>query len=196
MIDDAVLYRTFRPASPRAEEAHLTWSGRRRWQHPREMYHAGRPGCETPHGWSQSRSGRASSPWQKGLIVNRESRVRIGVSPDHPTTNRADHGAPGPRSAAHAPSTRSGGRSAPPPAPPRGPGDSAACPARQVPHEQPEIDAADLDEQPFQDVGMPADARPWRLRGVPTPVRCRMSNCHRSRKNPHPWSLKSPHLDN
>ena len=55
-----------------------------------------------------------SSPWQKGLIVNRESRVRIGVSPDHPTTNRADHGAPGPRSAAHAPSTRSGGRSAPP----------------------------------------------------------------------------------
>ena len=28
--------------------------------------------------------------------------------------------------------------------------------ARQVPHEQPEIDAADLDEQPFQDVGMPA----------------------------------------
>ena len=73
--------------------------------------------------------GRASSsPWQKGLIVNRESRVRIGVSPDHPTTNRADHGAPGPRSAAHAPSSRSGGRSAPPPAPPRGPGGSAACP--------------------------------------------------------------------
>ena len=28
--------------------------------------------------------------------------------------------------------------------------------ARQVPHEQPEIDAADLDEQPFQNVGMPA----------------------------------------
>ena len=28
--------------------------------------------------------------------------------------------------------------------------------ARQVPHEQPEIDAADLDEQPFQDVGMAA----------------------------------------
>ena len=28
--------------------------------------------------------------------------------------------------------------------------------ARQVPHEQPEIDAADLDEHPFQDVGMPA----------------------------------------
>ena len=27
---------------------------------------------------------RSSSPWQKGLIVNRESRVRIGVSPDHP----------------------------------------------------------------------------------------------------------------
>ena len=68
------------------------------------------------------------SPWQKGLIVNRESRVRIGVSPDYPTTNRADHGAPGPRSAAHAPSSRSGGRSAPPPAPTRGPGGSAACP--------------------------------------------------------------------
>ena len=45
--------------------------------------------------------GPSSSPWQKGLIVNRESRVRIGVSPDHPTTNLADHGAPGPRSAAH-----------------------------------------------------------------------------------------------
>ena len=28
--------------------------------------------------------------------------------------------------------------------------------ARQVPHKQPEIDAADLDEQPFQDIGMPA----------------------------------------
>ena len=27
----------------------------------------------------------SSSPWQKGLIVNRESRVRIGVSPDHQT---------------------------------------------------------------------------------------------------------------
>ena len=50
----------------------------------------------------------ASSPWQKGLIVNRESRVRIGVSPDHPTTNRADRSAPGPRNAAHAPSSRSG----------------------------------------------------------------------------------------
>ena len=22
------------------------------------------------------------------------------------------------------------------------------------------------------------------------------AGCHRSRKNPHPWSLKSPHLDN
>ena len=28
--------------------------------------------------------------------------------------------------------------------------------SRQVPHEQPQVDAADLHEQPFQDVGMPA----------------------------------------
>ena len=36
--------------------------------------------------------------------------------------------------------------------------------ARQVPHEQPEIDAADLDEQPFQDVGCP---RRWTRRILP-----------------------------
>ena len=28
--------------------------------------------------------------------------------------------------------------------------------ARQLPHEQPQIEAADVHEQPFQDVGMPA----------------------------------------
>ena len=64
---------------------------------------------------------------RKGLIVNRESCVCIGMSPDHPTTNRVDHGARGSRSAIYVPSTRSGGRSAPPPAPTRGPGGSAAC---------------------------------------------------------------------
>ena len=59
----------------------------------------------------------ASGPWQKGLFVSRGSRVHSDVSPVFPTTNRADHGAPGPRSAAQAPSSRSGGRSAPPPGP-------------------------------------------------------------------------------
>ena len=38
--------------------------------------------------------------------------------------------------------------------------------ARQVPHEQSEIDAADLDEQPFQDVGMPAQMHTARPAGL------------------------------
>ena len=38
----------------------------------------------------------ASSPWQKGIIVNRGSRVRIEVSAGRHTTNSADQGVLGP----------------------------------------------------------------------------------------------------
>ena len=59
---------------------------------------AGGPGVDW-HGspkHTQPPDGRAAA----GLL--RSSPRAIGVSPDHPTTNRADHGAPGPRRAAHA----------------------------------------------------------------------------------------------
>ena len=38
----------------------------------------------------------SSSPWQKGIIVNRGSRVRIEVSAGRHTTNSADQGVLGP----------------------------------------------------------------------------------------------------
>ena len=38
--------------------------------------------------------------------------------------------------------------------------------ARQLPHEQPQIEAADVHEQPFQDVGMPAQMHAAHAAGV------------------------------
>ena len=38
--------------------------------------------------------------------------------------------------------------------------------ARQLPHEQPQIEAADVHEQPFQDVGMPAQMHAAHTAGV------------------------------
>ena len=52
---------------------------------------------------------RASSPWQKGLFVNRGSCVRIDLSPVSPTTNPAHLGPPGPRIASNARRARPGG---------------------------------------------------------------------------------------
>ena len=51
----------------------------------------------------------ASSPWQKGLFVNRGSCVRIDLSPVSPTTNPAHLGPPGPRIASNARRARPGG---------------------------------------------------------------------------------------
>ena len=51
----------------------------------------------------------ASSPWQKGLFVNRGSCVRIDLSPVSPTTNPAHLGPPGPRIASNARKARPGG---------------------------------------------------------------------------------------
>ena len=51
----------------------------------------------------------SSSPWQKGLFVNRGSCVRIDLSPVSPTTNPAHLGPPGPRIASHARRARPGG---------------------------------------------------------------------------------------
>ena len=67
-----------------------------------------------------------SSPWQKGLFVNRGSCVRIDLSPVSPTTNPAHLGPRGPRIASNARRARPGGRSRHPEGPPRGPGGSAA----------------------------------------------------------------------
>ena len=50
-----------------------------------------------------------SSPWQKGLFVNRGSCVRIDLSPVSPTTNPAHLGPPGPRIASNARRARPGG---------------------------------------------------------------------------------------
>ena len=55
--------------------------------------------------------GSASSPWQKGLFVNRGSCVRIDLSPVSPTTNPAHLGPRGPRIASNARRARPGGRS-------------------------------------------------------------------------------------
>ena len=51
--------------------------------------------------------------------------------------------------------------------------------ARQLPHEQPQIEAADVHEQPFQDVEMPAQATPTSLS---TPVNWSLVNSL-------PWSV-------
>ena len=67
-----------------------------------------------------------SSPWQKGLFVNRGSCVRIDLSPVSPTTNPAHLGPRGPRIASNARRARPGGRSRHQDGPPRGPGGSAA----------------------------------------------------------------------
>ena len=69
--------------------------------------------------------------------------------------------------AAHAPNMGTGGRSARPEGRSRGPGGSARrTDARQLPHEQPQIEAADVHEQPFQDVGMSAQMHAAHAAGV------------------------------
>ena len=57
-----------------------------------------RPGRRGPlrHGKVVRVENRSSSPWQKGIIVNRGSRVRIEVSAGRHTTNSADQGVLGP----------------------------------------------------------------------------------------------------
>ena len=69
-----------------------------------ELFVAGQPArrMTRTRGWP-------SSPWQKGLFVNRGSCVRIDLSPVSPTTNPAHLGPPGPRIASNARRARPGG---------------------------------------------------------------------------------------
>ena len=122
-------------------------------------------------------------PVAEGAIRQSRSCARIDVSPVPPTTHSVGRGAPGPRIAAHAPSTRSAGRSARQQAPSPGPGDSTAY--RESPAPQlslVEVAAPrfrDLLETRNTDIETPAAAPPF-----PSGAASFRSRRSRSRRRP------------